>query len=960
MKALNPGLILVGLLILLAVSPLLPPGLPSIADAPIHLFRTMEMVSAWADGVYYPRWAPNLAFGYGYPLFNFAPPLPYFIAGAFHVVGFSLESSIKLLAIFCMTIYGIGMYLFVRNVLGERGALLAAAAYLYTPFRFREVLLYGGNYPQILAIGLFPWVLWAFERIVADGRSRYIVAGAICFGALILSHNFHAFIFTPLLLLYIIFETLFEKNQDSSGKERSLRGLWRPVTAVALGLTLTAFFWAPALYDLQYTIAQEDYYLARSDFRLRLLNLKDLLALPIALDGRADNPNVPFSLGIVVVALSILGVVYTLIASLCLVLSASQCVGREGMWREVRHLAFFLVVLLGASIMMLRPAAFLWETLPLLAYAEFPWRLMGIANLAGAFLAGGSVRLWEWGAEQWGERSRLADLALAVSILGLILGVAVYFYPTKPFQRWGTPSLGDYIGYEVSTQNLGTTGLAEYLPKWAKKVPTSSSLVGPLRDGQEVEKLDRLTLPSGVQATALSRSSVEDRYQFSGEDNFRARFFTFYFPGWRAFVDGEPVSIYVTSPLGLIAVDVPSGNHELLLRFGETPFRLTANLISALGLVTIIGWLASRWFRRSVQGGETEMDGPEVDDRPMSLTWRQAWPIGMLIVALFFGKVSIIDPHTTWFRRESPPERVLDAEHPMHVPMDDNVLFLGYDLVSEEVVRSGELLQVRLYWQATGPVSGNYVSFVHLDAPPDNTTFATSDNYQPGDPQAQIDMPSDRWQTELYVRDEHRLELSDKMPPIAYALRAGLYDRETGRRLPIALGQGEDQEEDTIFLEKINVLTPQIPIRFETQRGESYFLGEGIRLLGHTIDTAPAGSGRLRSGQPVTVTLHWQALEPVARDYTVFVQLLDEAGQVRGQHDSPPVSGRYPTSGWLPGQIVLDQTTLTLDPNLPIGQYWIAVGMYELDTGRRLEVKGRNGEVVGDAIVLEPILQLAE
>jgi uncharacterized membrane protein len=125
MKAIIPGLILVGLLVLLAVSPLLPPGLPSIADAPIHLFRTMEMVSAWADGVYYPRWAPNLAFGYGYPIFNFAPPLPYFIAGAFHVLGFSLETSIKLLAVLCMAIYGFGMYLFVRNVLGERGALLA-------------------------------------------------------------------------------------------------------------------------------------------------------------------------------------------------------------------------------------------------------------------------------------------------------------------------------------------------------------------------------------------------------------------------------------------------------------------------------------------------------------------------------------------------------------------------------------------------------------------------------------------------------------------------------------------------------------------------------------------------------------------------------------------------------------------------------------------------------------------
>jgi hypothetical protein len=724
-------------------------------------------------------------------------------------------------------------------------------------------------------------------------------------------------------------------------------------------LALTAFFWAPALYDLQYTIAQEDYYLTRSDFRLRLLSLGDLLDLPIALDGRADNPYVPFSLGIVIVVLAVLGAVYLVLASLCLVFSASQCVGREGMWREVRHLAFFLAVLLAASIVMLRPAAFMWETLPLLAYAEFPWRLMGIANLAAAFLAGGSIRLWEWGAELWKRRSWLGDLALAVSILGLILGVAVYFYPTKPFQRWGTPTLSDYVDYEVSTQNLGTTGLAEYLPKWAKEVPTSSPLVSPLRNGEVVEKLDRLALPSGILATALGRSSVEDRYQFTSKEKFRARFLTFYFPGWQAFLDGEPAPIRVTTPRGLIAVDVPAGDHELLLQFGETPFRLMADVISVLGLAAIVVWLASRLFHRSVQGEKTEMGEWGVDDGPMMLTWAQAWPIGVLLAFLFIGKVSFVDPHTTWFRRESPPGRVVDAEYPMYVPMDDNVLFLGYDLVSNEVVRSGELLQVRLYWQATGLVSGNYISFIHLDAPPENVTFATSDNFQPGDPQAQIDMPSKRWQSELYVRDEHRLQLPNEMPTIAYALRAGLYDRETGRRLPIVPKQGAGQEGDTIFLQQVHVLPSQTMFRPEMQSRKNYSLGDGIELIGHTIETA-AASGHIQPGRTITVTLHWRALEPVERDYTVFVQLLDEAGQVRGQHDSPPVSGRYPTSNWLPGQIVSDETVLTLAPNLPAGGYQIAVGMYELDTGRRLEVKGENGEMRGDAILLEPELQIAK
>ncbi len=115
----------------------------------------------------------------------------------------------------------------------------------------------------------------------------------------------------------------------------------------------------------------------------------------------------------------------------------------------------------------------------------------------------------------------------------------------------------------------------------------------------------------------------------------------------------------------------------------------------------------------------------------------------------------------------------------------------------------------------------------------------------------------------------------------------------------------------------------------------------------------------MRPGQTITLTLFWQGLEPVAEDYTVFVQLLDEAGQVRGQHDSPPVNGRYPTRSWLPGQVVEDPTILTLAPDLPPGEYHIAVGMYELETGRRLEVKRKGGEdVPDDVILLEPVFKV--
>jgi hypothetical protein len=474
--------------------------------------------------------------------------------------------------------------------------------------------------------------------------------------------------------------------------------------------------------------------------------------------------------------------------------------------------------------------------------------------------------------------------------------------------------------------------------------------------GLPIEKLDRSALPSGVQATLLTRSSVGDLYRFSSENAFRARFLSFYFPGWRARLDGESVPIHKIRPLGLIAVDIPAGDHELEVRFRETPFRLAMNVLSVLGLVGLAGFLIAQ--RRRHRDEDDELAEPAVDVKPVEFTWLRVWLLGIMLLVLFAGKVGFVDSRTSWFRRESSLGQVADVQHPMNVLLEDNVRFLGYDLVRDEIVRGGDMLQVRLYWQADGPVSGDYISFIHLDAPPDSSTFLTGDNYQPGDPQAQIDMPSNQWQPELYVRDEHRLKLADGIPPIAYALQAGLYERETGQRLSILPGQEGGQGGDTIFLQEIHVLSPRSVPTSAMESGGTYGLGESIELLGYDLSQNASGDESIQPGQELSVTLYWRTLEPLTEDYTVFVHLLDEAGTIRAQRDSPPMNGRYPTGSWLPNQIVEDKTTLSLGADLLPEEYRIAVGMYELETGERLEVKGGDEALPGNAILLRPILRV--
>jgi hypothetical protein len=96
----------------------------------------------------------------------------------------------------------------------------------------------------------------------------------------------------------------------------------------------------------------------------------------------------------------------------------------------------------------------------------------------------------------------------------------------------------------------------------------------------------------------------------------------------------------------------------------------------------------------------------------------------------------------------------------------------------------------------------------------------------------------------------------------------------------------------------------------------------------------------------LTLTLTWQAVAPVEADYTVFVHLLDAAGDKVAQRDTRPCDNECPTNTWQPGAILVDRYELSLPPDAPPGPYRLAVGLYVLESGERAAVVGRDDKTV--------------
>ena len=91
----------------------------------------------------------------------------------------------------------------------------------------------------------------------------------------------------------------------------------------------------------------------------------------------------------------------------------------------------------------------------------------------------------------------------------------------------------------------------------------------------------------------------------------------------------------------------------------------------------------------------------------------------------------------------------------------------------------------------------------------------------------------------------------------------------------------------------------------------------------------------------LALTLTWQAVAPLADDYTVFVHVLASEAKI-AQRDSRPCDGECPTPGWQPGEIVVDRHRLHLPLDAPPGPYRLAVGLYLLGSGERAAVVGND------------------
>jgi hypothetical protein len=945
------ALAVVVLLTAVALTPLLRADQPCTHDGGLHYFRIVAMRHALDDGLLVSRWIPDLAFGYGYPFFNYRAAVSYYLGLALYLTGLALPQALNLVYVLSLLASAIGAYLLGRDLFGRRAGVVAAVVYVYAPYPLLDALV-RGNMPESVALAILPFILWAFRRLLLIGQARYLLLSAAALALLWLSHNISSLLFTPYLALYVLVVW---------GSRRRRAHLAATGVALALGIGLTAFFWAPALLEQDEVQLHLSRTTRNNDYHYNFVNLTEILAPAQPADTALLNSPLRVPLGLPLALLAGLGTLLALWRWRAALRrtrdgpedDAPALLDRER-WFSVVFFALSGVALLFMST---RASLVLWENLPLIPFVQFPWRFVGRAVLPFSLLAAALVaalpptpqnpaRHTEYPTSSTQPSGRppkggapylISGFTLLTLTLLILTALPSLYPPTGYCPAEPRPDMLDVFAYERSTGLVGVDPEGSYFPVTVLSRPAGSpleaqyaaQLSAPDRaDRMPIARFDAASLPPGAVIHHAEYTPNRASLEVETPVAVRARYFAFAFPGWRVLIDDRAVEIIPSDPEGLITFDLLAGRHVVLVDWGGTPVRAVATMLSlvALAAVAFVAYTATRdHLARRIRANAQAGPGPPlIPGRPFS--WGQLGSVALLGLLLLAFKLLVVDRADTLFRRPglSADGTLPGVDVPLDVRYEDGVRLLGYDRSTETMPADGTL-HLAFYWSAYARPSRSYKATVALLGP-DGGLWSPKTAF-PRRGYADLP-PSPAWGAGRYAVDGLDVEPLPGTPPGPYDLLLTAFDRETLAPLNVLDDAGQVAAPN-LAVGRVQLTRPSRPpdpadVPVQTRLGVE--LGP-LTLWGVNLDRDAAAPG-----DPMLVTLFWGVENGELPDLQAHLALEGEDGTEAMVWELPPVRDDWPTTLWRPGDLWRGQHLLRLPARLDSGDYVWRLSLYESST----------------------------
>lgn len=500
----------------------------------LQIIRIFEMRKCFLDMQIPCRWVPDMGWGNGMPLFNFYGVFVYYLGGIIsYITGFIWAS--KILFLFSLIAGSIGIYLLVESLWGKYAGVTSGILYLFAPYKALDIYVRGAL-AESFALTLIPFVFYfAYRAITSEKGKNHLVSFIISFAIFLITHNIMVLIFSPFLMLWIIYWLHVNK----------WKGWKLMLLSLMLSFGLSAFFTIPAFLEKN-LVQTESLTRFELDFRANYLRLSQLFIDRVwgygtSIPGPEGGMN--FQIGW---------------PHWWLVLISLPLVFVSKIKKNMKILGLSLVTVFTFSIFMTHNrSTFIWEHISLLQFFQFPWRFLSLSIFASSILGGFVVSI---------IKNKWQVYLMSLLVLLTVMLNWNYFRPRSFYYINDSDKLSGQLWEE---QRRGA--LLDYLPKTALEPRQGAENSPIIRSGSAVI--------SGFQ-------NYSNRWLFSlnaGTDT-TIELPVFYFPNWKVYVDGKECPFSHDNILGRISLSLTPGTYNIEGRFKNTIVRTISNIISVVSL----------------------------------------------------------------------------------------------------------------------------------------------------------------------------------------------------------------------------------------------------------------------------------------------------------------------------------------------------------------------------------------
>ncbi len=519
----------------------------------VQIIRLFEMNKCLLDGQIPCRWVPDLGGLYGYPLFNYYAPLPYYFGEIFYFLIHNLLISAKVMFAIAFVGSFIFMYLLCKKLWGDLGGALSGIFYSFAPYHSVDFYVRGAM-GELWALMLFPAILWSILRLAENTNILNLLLSSLFIALLIISHNLSAMLFLPIASAWglVVFTS-----------RRKPKFLWYSFFALILGLLLSAFYLLPMSSEQSLVHVETTtygYFSYTEHFKgLRKLFLDrswgwgaSVREIP---GGEKDGMS--FQIG------------WVHIAAWLLALVALRRFWKDSFKAKIIVFSSVIIIL---SVFMINPRSqVLWQAVPPLKYIQFPWRFLMFVIFFISIISGSVVLMY---------KRKIVWTILIVAVVALNFS---YFRPERFIQTSDKQLLSGQAWDRQIKRSI-----FDYLPVYAKEPPAELA----------ASRYQILTGQTNI--SNFSEGTNWIKFKADTKTHTIIRLSQYYFPNWKIWVDGSEIPFeYKNNSFGLMTFILGKGNHTVEARLLDTQIRLVGNSLTLFGIAIFLCLLT--WQIRAVR-----------------------------------------------------------------------------------------------------------------------------------------------------------------------------------------------------------------------------------------------------------------------------------------------------------------------------------------------------------------------